>query len=130
MECNYEPVGVSEDNTVWQIRGTGVKTLTQESHYDNQGKRKTTTKQNRFAAKWAELMTEKFEDLSAADPAFRELRNVMDLSVIAAIIKKDNLASKVGLEIPAIMPPSAQLCAKALDFSSPLKLPQGYQTCC
>ena len=103
MECNYEPVGVSEDGTVWQIRGTGVKTLTQESHFDKDGKREITAKQNRFAVKWAELMTEKFEALAAAEPAFRELRNVMDLSVIAAIIKQENLADKVNLQIPAIL---------------------------
>ena len=48
-------------------------------------------------------MTERFEELSQAEPAFRELRNVMDLSVVAAIIKREQLNDKVGLEIPAIL---------------------------
>ena len=103
MECNYEPVAKSEDGSVWQIRGKGVKTLTQETHFAKDGTQKTTNKQNRFAAKWADLMTEKFEELSAAEPAFRELRNIMDLSVIAAILKQEDMTTKVGLEIPAIL---------------------------
>ena len=103
MECNYEPVAKTTDGSVWQIRGQGVKTLTQESHFDKDGNRKTTEKQNIFAAQWAELMTQKFDELSAAEPAFRELRNVMDLSVIAAIIKGEQLSEKVGLELPAIL---------------------------
>ena len=103
MECNYQPVAKTEDGSVWQIRGQGVKTLTQESHFDKDGKRSSTNKQNRFAAQWAERMTEKFEELSAADPAFAELRNVMDMSVIAAIIKGERLAETVGLEMPEIL---------------------------
>ena len=104
MECNYQPVAKTADGSVWQIRGSGVRTLTEESHFDGSGKRTTGGgKQNRFAVQWAELMTEKFEALAAAEPAFRELRNVMDLSVVAAIIRKENLAARVGLETPAIL---------------------------
>ena len=103
MECSYQPLAKTADGSVWQIRGSGVRTLTQESHFDGRGKRTTGGKQNRFAVQWAELMTEKFEALAAAEPAFRELRNVMDLSVVAAIIRKENLAARVGLETPAIL---------------------------
>jgi len=104
MECNYEPIAKSEDGTVWQVRGKGVKALTQEEKFDTDGKKTgKKVKQNRFAKKWADTMTERFEELAAAEPAFQELRNVMDLSVIAAIIKSENLNKLVGLEMPAIL---------------------------
>jgi hypothetical protein len=103
MDCNYEPVAKSEDGLVWQIRGTGVKTLTQESHFDSDGKRSTTGKENRFAKQWADMMTERFEELAKAEPAFAELRNKMDLAVVAAIIKGEQLNEKVALETPAIL---------------------------
>ena len=103
MECSYEPVAKSEDGNVWQIRGSGVKTLTEEEKFDSRGKKSGKGKPNRFAKQWAQTMTERFEELAAAEPAFRELRNVMDLSVIAAIIKSQGLVQKVGLEIPAIL---------------------------
>ena len=49
------------------------------------------------------MMTERFEELSKAEPAFRELRNIMDLSVVAAIITREKLNEKAGLETPAIL---------------------------
>jgi hypothetical protein len=103
MECNYEPVAKSEDGLVWQIRGTGVKTMTEESHFDVDGKRSTTGKENRFAKQWADMMTERYEELAKAEPAFAELRNMMDLAVVAAIIKSEQLSEKVALETPAIL---------------------------
>lgn len=103
MECNYQPLAKSEDGHIWQIRGQGVKTLTEETKFDRSGKKSQTGAQNRFAKKWADAMTERFDELAQAEPAFRELRNMMDLSVAAAIIRREGLAEKVGLEIPAIL---------------------------
>jgi hypothetical protein len=103
MECNYEPTARSEDNSVWQIRGQGVKTLTENSRYTSAGAAKNTGKQNKYALRWANMMTERFEELSKAEPCFRELRNVIDLSVVAAIISRHGLADKAGLKMPAIL---------------------------
>ncbi|MEM7782844.1 MAG: DUF1598 domain-containing protein, partial [Planctomycetota bacterium] len=103
MECNYQPIAKGDDNSVWQIRGQGVKTLTEESKFDVDGKRKQAGTQNKFAQKWADSMTERFEELAEAEPAFRELRNLMDLSVVAAIIRKENLGKRVDLGMPAIL---------------------------
>jgi hypothetical protein len=103
MECNYQPVAVSEDQNVWQLRGTGVKTLTQEQYFDRSGKRSAKAETNRLAQKWAESMTENYEELAKAEPIFRELRNVMDLAVVAAIIARGKLLEKANLEIPSIV---------------------------
>lgn len=103
MECNYQPVAKSADGNVWQLRGQGVKALTEESHFNKDGQRETGRAPNRFAARWADTMTERFDELAAAEPAFRELRNVMDLSVVAAIIRREQLSEKVGLTTPAIL---------------------------
>ena len=80
-----------------------MKTLTEDSKFNSDGKRNTTGKQNQFAAKWAQRMTEKFEELAQAEPCFRELRNAMDLSVVAAIIARENLTEKAGLSLPSIL---------------------------
>lgn len=102
MECHYEPVAKSADGNIWQIRGQGVKTLTEESRFDRNGKKSQTGKQNRFAKQWADSMTERFDELAKAEPAFRELRNLMDLSVVAAILEREQLTQKMELDIPAI----------------------------
>jgi hypothetical protein len=103
MECNYQPVGRSEKGSIWQIRGQGVKTLTEESRFDRDGKRQKAGKTNQFATKWAEAMTAKFEQLAAAEPCFRELRNAMDMAVIAAIINREGLLTRTGLNLQMIL---------------------------
>ncbi len=103
MECNYEPVAKTGDNLVWQIRGQGVRTLTEDSFFNEKGEAvEKVGKVNKFAKQWADTMTERYEALSKADPVFRDLRNLMDVSVVAAIIARENLLQEVGLEIPTI----------------------------
>ncbi len=101
MECNYQPLAKSDDGNVWQLRGQGVKTLCEETVVSRDGTQKI--KPNRIASKWADSMTSHFDDLAAADATFGELRNVMDLSVIAALMKQQQMTQAVSLEIPAIL---------------------------
>jgi hypothetical protein len=103
MECNYQPIGRSEDGSIWQIRGQGVKTLTEESFFNRDGQKQTTGKSHPLAAEWAKRMTEKFEELAAAEPCFRELRNAIDLTVVAAIISREGLVEKAGLNLQSIL---------------------------
>ncbi len=99
MECNYLPLGRSDDGLTWQLRGTGVKTLVEDGRLDENGKR-IATGNDRLAEKWAETMTDKFDSLAQKEPAFRELRNLMDMSVVAALLAKENLLERSSLEIP------------------------------
>ena len=117
MECNYKPVVKSEDGTVWQIHGQGVKTLTEDQYFDKNGVRKATGKPNLFAEKWAANMTEKFEELAAAEPAFAELRNIMDLTVVAAIIRKHDLVNQADTDISSIMGTMASVSTP--EFTAP-----------
>jgi len=117
MECNYEPVSVSADNKVWKLSGTGVKTMTEETHFNADGTKKAAGKENRLAKKWAETMTEKFAELSKIEPVFRELRNLMDLSVVAAIITKEGMTK--GVSLPAVE--SSKVSTS--EFNVPSKVP-------
>jgi hypothetical protein len=104
MECSYDAIAKSEDGRVWGISGSGVKTLTEESVYDRDGKKIESEKvrKNKLAEKWADMMTERFDELAAADPTFRNLRNAMDLSVVAALIAKEGLIAKANVSAPLL----------------------------
>lgn len=99
MECSYLPLGRSEDGLTWQLRGTGVKTLVEDGRLDDEGKRVATNSTNKIANKWAETMTENFDALAQKEPAFRELRNLMDMSVVAALIAKENMLERADLDL-------------------------------
>jgi hypothetical protein len=102
MACNYEPLAKSEDGLAWELRGPGVKVLTEDEIIGAAGGTTGTGKANPVAQKWADLMTEHYDELAAKEPVFGELRNLMDLCVVAALISKEGLLQKAQLELPTL----------------------------
>jgi hypothetical protein len=109
MACNYEPLAKSADGLAWELRGPGVKVMTEDEAIGDDGSVKGTGKANPAAQQWADLMTEKYDELSVAEPIFGELRNVMDLCVIAALIAKEDLLATARLEIPTLRSDDSKL---------------------
>jgi hypothetical protein len=101
MACNYEPLAKSEDGLAWELRGPGVKVMTEDDFVEG-GKATATGKVNPMAQTWADLMTRHYEKLAVKEPVFGDLRNLMDLSVIAALIHKEGLLEKAGLLAPTL----------------------------
>lgn len=102
MACNYEPLLKSGDGMAWELRGPGVKVMSEEEVIEG-GKRKASGKSGGIAQQWADTMTEKYDALSTKDPVFGELRNVMDLCVVAALIAREDMLHQAKLEIPTIL---------------------------
>jgi hypothetical protein len=102
MEMNYNPVRRSEDGKVWQLSGTGVKTLTENDFIDKQGQSAASGKRDPIAAKWATAMTDHYGDLINKDQIFAELRNMFDFSVIAALIEKEGLVAASGVQVSTL----------------------------
>ena len=48
-------------------------------------------------------MTAKYDDLSAKEPIFGQLRNCMDLAVVAALIRSENLPQKAGCDLSPLL---------------------------
>jgi hypothetical protein len=103
LAANYEPLLKDEEGLAWQLRGTGVKCLTEEDHFNQNGGREHTGKANPLAQKWAETMTAKFDELSAKNTIFGSLRNCMDLAVVASLIMQEHLADKVDCRLDLLM---------------------------
>jgi hypothetical protein len=61
-----------------------------------------TGKQNPVARKWADLMTQHYDELSLKNVAFGELRNVFDMCVIAALIANERLLEKADCQLPTL----------------------------
>ncbi len=110
LTCNYEAIQRSEDGSVWRLHGPGVKVLTEENLVEVTGRvRPQQGQTSPIAEKWARLMTEKYEDLSLKMPIFAELRNLMDLSIVAAIIQMHDLRSVAQCELPILFGQTSEL---------------------
>jgi hypothetical protein len=99
---NYEPIRRDADGLAWELRGTGVKCLTEQDFMVAGGGRQHSGKSEPVAEKWANTFTEKFEELAREDSTFGQLRNVMDLAVVAALMSKEGLTQFAGLEMPQL----------------------------
>ncbi|WP_254510979.1 DUF1598 domain-containing protein [Anatilimnocola floriformis] len=103
MACNYEPLGKSEDGLSWEIRGQGVKVETEDEFVNNAaGTVRGSGKTSPAAQKWSEQFTSKYDELAVQEPIFGELRNVMDMCVIAALFAKEDFAAKAKCELPQL----------------------------
>lgn len=109
LACNYEPMAASEDGLAWELRGPGVKAMTEDEVITAEGKRIKKGKTSPAAQKWADMMTKEYDALSSREAVFGELRNIMDMCVVAALIQKEGLAQRAGLSIPVLMNPDSEL---------------------
>ncbi|MGH7136638.1 MAG: DUF1598 domain-containing protein [Pirellulales bacterium] len=103
LTTNYEPLLADNDGLAWKLRGQGVKAMSEDEFLGPDGSRTQTGKASPAAQKWADLMTKKYDELSLREPVFGELRNCMDLAVIAALIAKENLAAKASLDLSPLL---------------------------
>jgi hypothetical protein len=99
----YEPLRRDQDGLAWELRGQGVRCLTEQEFLDDAGQKQKTGRADATAQKWADAFTKKFDDLAQEDSSFGELRNVMDLAVVGALLVKERLLEKSGLQAPNIL---------------------------
>lgn len=103
---NYDALLKDPDGLVWELRGQGVKCMTEDSIFAADGSRVQTGKSSPQAQKWADLMTDKYAELCVAEPIFGELRNIMDMAVVSALIVKENLLQKAECQLTVLTDPS------------------------
>lgn len=103
MACNYDSLKHDADKLAWRLGGQGVKTLTEQDQFDRDGKMKETGRADQTAMKWAELMTERFDALAEKQSVFGDLRNIMDLSVVATLIVQENLDQIANCDLAVMM---------------------------
>ena len=121
MACDYSALEHSADRMAWKISGPGIKTLTEQDQVTATGAFKQTGKVDGLARMWAELFTKKMDELAVKDPVFGELRNVMDLCIVAALIQSQELQSLANCNLSSLVGDTAKVelakceVAKSLD---------------
>ncbi|MDD4891604.1 MAG: DUF1598 domain-containing protein [Phycisphaerae bacterium] len=96
FEACYEPLLVSADGEAYAIRGQRLQVKAGATAFDARG---ATKKAQTFADKF----TKNVPALAATIPAFADLQNVADLGLLAALIRKDKLDQKVGMDLAGVL---------------------------
>ncbi|HYW80989.1 MAG TPA: DUF1598 domain-containing protein, partial [Thermoguttaceae bacterium] len=103
LEPNYKPLLKSPDGLAWEFRGASVKAMTEEDFLNAAGERQHSGKASPLAQRWADNMTEKFDELAVAEPIFGQLRNCMELAIVSALLVKERLPEKASCSLSTLM---------------------------
>jgi hypothetical protein len=101
----YDSIARNEDGTAFQLIGQRAQLLSQDEVSSAAGKRSDAAFMKATTEEYARQFTEKFPELAAAMPVFAELQNLIDLTVLGALIKKEQLAERVGWTMPVFLDP-------------------------
>ncbi|MDA8746422.1 DUF1598 domain-containing protein, partial [Rubripirellula amarantea] len=110
MACDYTELAKTEDAMAWKIAGNRVKTLTEQDLVNADGSVKGAGKTDKVAQAWADKMNASLPELISAMPIFSDLQNVMDVTVLATLIRQEGLARKAGLDL-SVLEGSIELAA-------------------
>jgi len=93
---NYRGISASAARDAFELRGQGVKVLSENELLNELGERVHTGAADTLTSEFAQQFTQHFPELSARYPVYAELRNVFDLALVAAVIRGQQLDEKVG----------------------------------
>jgi hypothetical protein len=105
MAPYYDSLLTDASGLAWELRGQGVQVLTENSLFSEQDGLVSSGRSNPHALKWAKTFTSKYNDVSKSIPVFGELRNCIDMAVIAALLVKKDLLQTAGLDLSLLMNP-------------------------
>jgi len=93
---NYDALAATEGRDAFELRGPGVKVLSENELLTERGERVHTGDADELTKRFAESFTKHFDKLATKYPIYAELRNVFDLSLVAAVIHSHDLPGQVG----------------------------------
>src|SRR5262249_28374692 len=97
---NYESILTSDDRDAFELRGQGVKVLSENELVDAQGNRAHTGQSDEYTASFAQNFTKAFADLAAKYPVYADLRNVCDLALVCSLMRNLDLPGQAGWQMP------------------------------
>ncbi|MBL8868783.1 MAG: hypothetical protein JNK90_03265, partial [Planctomycetaceae bacterium] len=84
---DYASVEVSEDGGAMFLNGQGVKLVGAEELVKKDGSREARTNVNKASQQFTREFTEKYSKLAETTPVYAQLRNLVDMSIVAAFIQ-------------------------------------------
>lgn len=92
---NYEALQATPSRDAFELRGQGVKVLSENEMLNERGERIQTGQSDDLNSQFAQSFTKHFEALAVKYPIYAELQNVFDLALAAGLIVAEDLPGKV-----------------------------------
>ncbi|WP_442482263.1 DUF1598 domain-containing protein [Aeoliella sp. SH292] len=92
---DYQCVRVADDAMAMQIVGEGVKLVGEAEAITSQGGRQVSGAVNRASQHFTSAFTKVYPELAEKSPVYAQLRNCIDMAVVAAFIQEHDLYGQV-----------------------------------
>ncbi|MGI9515623.1 MAG: DUF1598 domain-containing protein, partial [Pirellulaceae bacterium] len=99
---DYQRISVNPDETAMQLVGDGVKLIGADERVATDGTRSSGGGVDRASRNFTRTFTEKYGQLAERSPVFAELRNLMDMTIVAAFIKEMDYYGQAGWDMPLL----------------------------
>ncbi len=93
---NFEGIACDAGRSVFEIRGTGVKVLSETEFLGPRGQRIHTHDAVGPTKEFAEDFTSHFDKIAQKYPIYNRLRNVFRMALVCSLIHKENLHRELG----------------------------------
>lgn len=103
---NYDAVQATAGHDAFEIRGQGVKVLSENELLTATGQQVHTGQSNMLNDQFAHNFTEHFPALAAKYPVYAELQNIFDLALVGALIRTQKLDERTDWHLTCFGDPS------------------------
>ena len=104
---SYEPVLVNADRTAFALSGPRIRLLAQDEVIGPGGAKTSAGRVSESNEAWANRFSEAVPQLVEQRPVFAALQNVVDLAVVAELVRGERLAARVGWSADLLTDPRA-----------------------
>lgn len=99
FQPDYDSVLVSEDQNAMQLVGKGVKLVTENEVVAPDGVRQRTNKRDLASMAFCTAFTKNYNQMADTTAVYAELRNLVDMSIVAAFIQKEDFYGRAGWDM-------------------------------
>ena len=99
---DYECVRTSGDSTAMELVGDGVKVVGEDEMVSSNGQRTAAGQGNDASHAFVQAFTKVYSELADRSPVYAELRNLIDLSVMAAYIQQHDFYGKANWKMDVL----------------------------
>lgn len=91
---NYQAVHTTEQRDAFEIKGPGVRVLSENQLLEENGQQVHTGRSSELNAQFARNFTQNYDALAVKYPVYAELRNIFDLALVASLIERERLGDQ------------------------------------
>src|SRR5262245_23256278 len=92
---NYDAVAATSAHDAFELRGQGVKVLSESELLAANGQQIHTGGSDALNSEFAQNFTKHFTELGVKYPIYAELQNLCDMALVGALLRSENLPDKV-----------------------------------